>query len=162
MKYLYSIHDFIFESVESYQWELVSDVGDNSKKTTYSFIDSIGNKYNVEFNGKLNLRQKRTESITEYELSYYVYDESNQSYTSTKIVNVNPYRILQTVFGGIINDFVKRNHLVKKITMFGLSKDREKHFISQRTRMYVRYLERNPIPGFTMTNYSNTINLIKN
>ncbi len=108
------------------------------------------------------MRHKKDEPITEYELSYYVYDESNQSYTSTKIVNVNPYRILQTVFGDIINDFIRRKPLVKKITMFGLSKDREKHFISQRTRMYVRYLERNPIPGFTMTNYNNTINLIKN
>jgi hypothetical protein len=78
----------------------------------------------------------------------------------SKLVNVNPYRILKTVLGDILSDFINRRP-AEKITMHGLSKEKEKHYISQRTKMYVRYLEMNPLPGYKMENHINKINLIK-
>ena len=146
----------MFESVESYQWEFLSD---NEKKVRYSFIDTMNNNYLVEFKNIPRLKSSYNDLGTEYELSYYVHDK--EYYNVSKLVNVNPYRTLQTVFGEILLDFIKRKSWVKKITMTGLSKDTERQYISQRTRMYVRYLERNPIPGYKMENYGNKINLIK-
>lgn len=159
MKYLNSIYDLLFEEVESYQWELSED---SNSKVSYQFIDIIGNKYLVEFKNIPKLRGNKNDIGTEYELSYFVYDDKKDYYNAYKIVNVNPYNILKTVFGDIIVDFVKRKPHIKSITMFGLAKDMEKHFVTQRTKMYVRYLERNPIPGFKLEYHgSNKISLIK-
>jgi hypothetical protein len=80
----------------------------------------------------------------------------------SKIVNANPYRTLETVLGEILPDFIKRKSWVTTIRIEGLSKDLEKNFISQRTRLYVRYLSRNPIPNFKLETNGNTIKLIKN
>ena len=158
MKHLYSIYDILLESVESYEWEFDSD--DNSK-VRYRFMDSSNNWYLVEFKNIPRLRSNKNDLSTEYELSYFVYDEEKEYYNVSKLVNVNPYRTLKTVLNDILNDFVKRKSWVKKITFTGLSKDTEKGFISQRTKMYVRYLNMNPLPGFKMENYGNKINLIK-
>jgi hypothetical protein len=156
MRYLNSIYDLLFEAVESYQWEFIEDT---DKRIRYSFIDMNDNKYLVEFK---NIPSGRKRDLgTQYELCYYVYDEDKQDYNVSKVVNVNPYRTLQTVFGNILNDFIERKSWVKKISLQGLSKDQEGHYISQRTRMYARYLERNPVTGYKMVTYNNTINLIK-
>ncbi len=160
MKYLNSIYDLLFESVDSYQWELIND---DNKKVRYEFLDNEGNKYLVEFKGIRNLKPKKGELITEYEVCYFVYDESKDYYDVSKVVNVNPYRILKTIFGEILNDFIKRKPFVKKITMVGLAKEKERQYVTQRTSMYVRYLERNPIPGYRLDYYGgNRINIVKN
>lgn len=158
MKYLNSIWDILLESVESYDWEFDSDT-DN--KVRYTFKDTYENLYLVEFKNIPRLRSGKNDLSTEYELSYFVYDKSKNYYDVSKLVNVNPFKTLKTVLGDILNDFIKRKSWVKKITMVGLSKDREREYISQRTKMYVRYLERNPLPGYRMENYGNRINLIK-
>lgn len=158
MKYLNSIYDIILESVESYNWELVSD-GD--KKVKYTFDDANGNSYLVEIKSLPGIRPG--DPSTTWELVYFVVDEDQymRFFSVSKIVNVNPYRVLQTVFGEILKDFIKRKSWVKTITLEGLSKDREREYVSQRTKMYVRYLERNPIPGYKLSNYGNRINLTK-
>lgn len=153
MKYINSIWNFLLESIESYNWEFDSD---NDNKVKYFFIDNMNNKYLVEFKNKSGKSR-----IVEYELSYYVYDSSKKSYDVNKLVNVNPYKTIKTVLGDILHDFIERNPKVKKITMVGLPKEREREYVSQRTKMYVRYLERNPLPGWKMVNYGNKINLIK-
>lgn len=158
MKYLNSIWNILLESVESYEWKFESDTDD---KVRYKFKDSCDNWYLVEFKSIPRLRAGKNDLGTEYELSYFVYDKSKDSYDVSKLVNVNPYRTLKTVFGDILNDFIKRKSWVKKITMVGLSKEREKEYVSQRTKMYVRYLERNPLRGYKLENYGNRINLIK-
>ena len=158
MRYLNSIYDLLFESVESYSWEFVSD--DNSF-VKYTFDDIMGNKYLVEFKNIPRLRAGKDHLGTEYELCYFVYDEARQYYNVSKLVNVNPYRTLQTVLGDVLKDFTERKSWVKKISMFGLAKDSEKHYVTQRTKMYVRYLEMNPLPGYKMENNSNRIDLVK-
>jgi len=158
MKYLNSIYDLLLEEVQSYQWELVSD---SDRKVKYTFDDANGNSYLVEIK---NLPGNRGNDIsTSWELVYFVVDEDQYTrfFSVSKVVNVNPYRTLQTVFGDILRDFIKRKSWTKTIMIHGLAKDREREYISQRTKMYVRFLERNPIPGYKLTQYGNRINLTK-
>lgn len=153
MRYINSIYEFLIESVQSYNWEFISDDG---KKIKYKFNDLVNNLYLVEFK-KITSRN----SVNEYELTYYVYDNDKNYYNVSKLTNVNPYRILKTIFSEILTDFINRNPLTKNIKMEGLSKDYERNYISQRTKMYVRYLERNPINGYKLETFGNRINLIK-
>lgn len=157
MKYLNSIYDLLLEEVQSYQWELMSD---SDRKVKYTFEDTNGNSYLVEIK---SLQGIKNDVSTNWELVYFVVDEDQYTrfFSVSKIVNVNPYRTLQTVFGDILQDFTNRKSWVKTITIHGLSKDREREYISQRTKMYVRFLERNPIVGYKLTQYGNKINLIK-
>jgi hypothetical protein len=152
MKNLSSFYQFIIEEVQSYSFEIVSD---NSMLFKYSFEDVVGNKYLVEFK---NIPVRRPGELSNvYELLYFVEDEG--SYSVSKIVNVNIYRVLQTVFGDILNDFSKRCSWAKEIYFIGLSKDKEKEFVSSRTRVYKRYLDMNPPKGFSVRQGGNSIQL---
>jgi hypothetical protein len=154
MKFLDNFYQFLVEEVQSYSFELVSN---DPLLFKYSFEDIVGNKYLVEFK---NIPVRRPGELSHvYELLYYVEDEG--SFSVSKIVNVNPYRVLQTVFGDILNDFSKRCSWAKEIYFIGLSKDREKEFISSRTRVYKRYLDMNPPVGFNVIQLGNTIKLRK-
>jgi len=155
MKHLNSIYDLLFEALETYNWEFIND---DDKHVRYKFEDSFGNKFLVEF--------KNTgfrDLSTEYEVSYFVWDEDKRSYSVSKMVKSNPYNTIHTILGegGIIYDFIKRKSWAKRIVMHGLSKEVEKDYVSQRTKIYIRFLERNPIPGFKLKYSMNTINLIK-
>jgi hypothetical protein len=155
MKHLKSIWDKLLESYTGYDWEFVS-TSDN--KVKYRFTDVEDNEYLVEFKSLPSIR-KDTLS-TEWELTYFVH--SNDHYSVSKLTGVNPYKICYTVLTDILIDFTKRYSWVKKIHIHGLSKDRERGYISQRTKIYIRHLERNPIPGYKLLpNYGNRINLVK-
>ena len=118
--------------------------------------DVVGNRYLVEFK---NIPILRTGDLsTTYELLYFVLNDDH--YSVSKVVNVNPYRVLKTVFGDILNDFTNRFR-VKTIYFVGLAKEREREYISSRTKMYVRYLTMNPIPGYRLQNAVNSIKLNK-
>lgn len=152
MKYLNSIHELLLEEVESYIYELISD---DPFLFKYSFIDLVGNKYLVELKN-IPVR-KPGELSSVYELLYFVEDEG--SFSVSKIVNVNPYRVLQTVFGDILNDFSKRCSWAKEIFFVGLAKETEKDYITSRTRVYKRYLDMNPPEGFSVRQGGNAIQL---
>lgn len=154
MNHLISIYDFIHESVESYQFQLTSE---DTKMYKYEFEDMVGNRYLVEFKNIPLDRRKTLSNV--YELLYYVFDK--EYYSVSKIVNVNPYRVLETVFGNILNDFISRCPWATKIYFVGLSKDREKEFVSSRTKIYKRYLDMNPPVGFTVQQSGNNIQLTK-
>ena len=154
MKYLEHFYQFLCEEVQSYQFEIESN---DPFLFTYKFIDIIGNNYLVEF--KNFPIRKEGELSHVYELLYFVEDEG--SYSVSKIVNVNPYRVLKTVFTDILNDFKKRVSWTKKIYFIGLSKDIEKDYISSRTKIYKRYLDMNPPSGFRVSQNGNIIELNK-
>lgn len=152
MKYLSHFFQFLTEEVQSYHFELESD---DPFLIKYKFEDVIGNKYLVEFK---NIPIKKIDELSHvYELLYYVEDEG--SYTAYKIVNVNPYRVLQTVFGDILNDFAKRCHWAKEIFFVGLAKETEKEYVTSRTKIYKRYLDTNPPEGFSVRQGGNAIQL---
>ena len=97
------------------------------------------------------------ELSTVYELLYFVEDDG--SYSVSKIVNVNPYKVLETVFGDILNDFTKRCYWTKNIFFVGLAKDLEKAYVTSRTKIYKRYLDMNPPVGFSISQAGNAIQM---
>lgn len=152
MKYLDNFYQFLCEDVQSYSFEISSNY---PFLFTYKFEDVVGNKYLVEFK---NIPVRKIGDLSHvYELLYYVEDEGE--YTVYKIVNINPYRVLQTVFGDILNDFATRCSWAKEIYFVGLAKDREKEYVTSRTRIYKRYLDMNPPLGFSIKQFGNTIQL---
>lgn len=146
MKYLKPF----LEEVKSYSYELISD---DPKLVKYGFVDIESNNYLVEFK---NISNSKSLGTT-YELVYFVEDETG--YSVSKIVNVNIYSVLQTIFKDILTDFISRFSWAKSIFFIGLAKDREKNFITLRTKIYMRYLTRNPVSGFRVSQVGNTIRL---
>lgn len=154
MRYLTHFGHFLCEELQSYQFELISDDPFIYK---YSFQDVVGNQYLVEFK---NIPIRKVDQLSHvYELLYYVEDEGQ--YSVYKIVNVNPYRVLKTVFGDILNDFTKRCQWVKIIYFVGLAKETEKQYVTSRTRIYKRYLDMNPVSGFRIQQSGNAIQLTR-
>ena len=152
MKYLTDFGQFLCEELQSYQFELISNDPFIYK---YSFQDVVGNQYLVEFK---NIPIRKVGQLSHvYELLYCVEDEGQ--YSVYKIVNVNPYRVLETVFGDILNDFTKKCSWVKNIFFVGLAKDLEKDYITSRTKIYKRYLDMNPPVGFNISQAGNTIQM---
>jgi hypothetical protein len=152
MKYLKSI----YESIESYKWEFISD---NDFLVKYTFTDLSGNEYLVEFKNDYDKVGDKKILSKQYEISYFVKDGEN--YNVKKIVNVNPYRTLKTILDEILIDFLNRKPWINSIRIEGLRKDSERDFITKRTKLYMRYLERNPVSGFTLKQIGNTIKLNK-
>ena len=119
MRFLDNFYQFILEEVQSYDFYLESN---DPLLTKYTFQDIIGNKYLVEFK---NIPVRRPGELSNvYELLYFVEDEGQ--FSVSKIVNVNPYRVLETVFGRILEDFSKRCSWAKEIYFVGLAKEQEK------------------------------------
>lgn len=156
MKNLYSIYDKLFELIESYSTELISNEDPVIK---YKFSDTDRNEYLVEIKNLDDPERKGRILGKRYEIVYFVLNEGE--YSVSKLVNVNPYRTIKTVLGDILNDFLKKRPWVSQIRLTGLSKDIEKEYISQRTKFYLRYLERNPIRGFRVRSAGNLIILDK-
>ena len=61
----------------------------------------------------------------------------------------------------ILNDFIIRFSWIKTIYFIGLAKESEREYISSRTKMYVRYLTTNPVPGYRLKFNGNKIELNK-
>jgi len=145
MKWIKPIN--LFESVQSYQF----DKGDDLH---YYFIDEFRNEFMVEFD-KIG--------DNEVECVYLVKDNTKQHFKWTyKEVKTNIFKVTQTILSDIIIDFMKNNPNIEEILIKGLSKEKEKDFISQRTKWYLRFLERNPIEGWSVERSGNEIYLFKN
>ncbi len=128
---------------------------DDNYYIDYQFEDNIGNKFLVQFK---NVTLGKNILSKEYTMSYFVWDKDINNWSVTKLAKSSPYKIVSTVLGNILNDFLSRkSYLCNKVQFEGLAKENEKEFQSQRTKMYLRYLENNPIPNFKMTNYGNNI-----
>lgn len=157
MKHLKNFMTMIIEGVESYEVELLPC---NEFVVKYGFVDMDGNDYLVQFKndamgpGKSNLG-------TSYELTYFVWDEEIEDWSISKIVNSNIFRLMKTIFGEIVPSFLNEHSWVKVLRFEGLEKKIERDFVTQRTKLYVRYLSNNPIDGYKMEKYGNRVNLVK-
>lgn len=152
------IHNYnLFLESKSYPNSLIKD---DNFYVDYTFEDDLGNRFLVQFKniniGKGNLSK-------EYTMSYFVWDNETEDWSVSKLAESSPWKIVSTVLGDIINDFLKRKSFIcNKLQFEGLAKENEKNYMTQRTKMYLRYLTNNPIPNFKMTNYgNNTITLTK-
>jgi methyltransferase-like protein len=91
-------------------------------------------------------------------MSYFVWDSEINNWSVSKLISSSPYKIVSMVLGKILNDFVvRKSFLCNKVQFEGLAKENESDYMTQRTKMYLRYLENNPVPNFKMTNYGNNI-----
>jgi len=151
MKYLKTYK--LFEKVQSYSWKYGGTIeGYQEGNQYYTFSDDYGNDYNVEFT-------KKGTVSNEVEIKYFVVEEGHKD--MRKLVNANPYRTLETILGEILIDYINRNDRIEIIHIQGLGKDVEKELETQRTKLYVRYLKNNPVPGFELYHGGNDIELVK-
>lgn len=141
MKHLKSI----FESIEFYPFE----DGGHEGATYYYFFSDGQNEFRVEIDRKPE---------GEAEILYRVKEGEDWTF---KIVQTNIFRLLKTMFGGIIPDFINKNDWCQMITIKGLGKGTESDAITQRTKIYYRYLQNNPIEGWELDKYGNEIYLDK-
>jgi len=141
MKYLRKYR--LFEKVDSYDFKF------DGEDMSYEFSDGENN-FEVEFT-----------YITDddlYELKWYLNKGGVYTYD---IVNSNIYKILETIFGKILPDFIEKNKDCNSILIQGMSKRHEKSNITQRTNVYYRYLKNNLIDGWSLDRYQNEIYLDK-
>jgi hypothetical protein len=124
--------------LENFNWNKIED--------EYHIQDHLGNKFKVEF------IKDDEQSV---ELKYYYYDGNNWSVD--KLVGTNPFKIVSTIFGDILQDFIKNNKWCNEVYINGLAKESEKEFITQRTKMYLRYLNNNKPVGFDIDRTDNDI-----
>lgn len=131
----------LFES--SYEYNIDSN---------YSlFKDDYNNEFKVEF-------KKLDDDFIE--VIYLVKDnEGNWTYNE---VETNIFRVTRTIIGEILPEYLNKNDWIDVVLIKGLSKETEKDFISKRTKWYLRFLENNPIKGWTKERDGNSIYLFRN
>ena len=141
MKYLKSI----FESIESYSFEY----GGLKGATYYYYFTDGQNEFRVEID-----RRPQGEA----EVVYRVKESEDWTF---KVVQTNIFSLLKTIFSDIISDFISKNDWCSEVTIKGLGKGTESDAITQRTKIYYRYLQNNPIEGWELDRYGNEIYLDK-
>ena len=94
----------------------------------------------------------------EAELIYRV--NRNNDWTF-ELVKTNIFKLLKTIFSGILPDFINKNDWCQMIIIKGLGKESETDAITQRAKIYYRYLQNNPIEGWKLDRYENEIYLDK-
>jgi hypothetical protein len=136
----------LFEAVQSYDWKFD---GQDGNCWIYYFDDESGNQFRVEI-------ERHPEN--EVEIRYLVKDGDDWNY---KEVKTNVWKITETVMGQILKDFLSKNDWVQSVKIVGLGKVVENEPITQRTKLYWRYLNNNPIDGWELDRYGNEIYLDK-
>ena len=136
----------LFESIQSYEFTYE---GQDGPYWIYLIDDEFGNQFKVEIS-------RRPEN--EVELIYLVKDVDNWTY---KEVKTNIWRLTETIIGKILNDFLSNNEWVETVKIVGLGKNTEKEALTQRTKLYWRFLNKNPITGWELDRYGNEIYLYK-
>ena len=147
------------ESLEGYENRVVDG---NDRKVKYEFTDDYGNDFLVVFNNDPIGPKNKPMLGNSYELTYFAKDPKTGEWSIDALVSTNVYRVVQTVLGDVLSDFVAERPWVSVIRLEGLAKDGEVGK-SKRTKLYLRYLESNPLPDFrTEIVSTNRINLVKN
>jgi hypothetical protein len=160
MKYLKNFYFMIKEAVDTY--DIKSEVNKNNFVIKYEFDDDDYNRFMVQFKNDTIGSKSKPMLGNSYELTWYVWDDKIDNWSVTKVVNSNVWKILHTIFGVILRDFVLKNPLVTEIRFEGLAKEVEKNYLTQRTKLYLRHLKNNPVTGFRLENFgSNRIILRK-
>lgn len=137
----------IFESSQPYNFTYA---GKEGNQYIYYFNDEYENQFRVEFD---HLPEN------ESELRYLVKDNDKWSY---KEVSSNIFRITETLFGSILPHFIENNDWCQSIIIKGLASSKEKEEVTKRTKVYLRYLQNNPIKGWSLDRYINEIYLDRN
>lgn len=146
------------ERLSGYKHDVVDD---NDKKVKYGFSDEFGNEFLVVFTNDTVGPSSRPMLGNSYELTYFTKDSSGK-WSTSEVVSTNVYKVVQTVLGDVLSNFIEDRPWVSAIRLEGLPKEGETGK-SKRTKLYQRYLEANPVPGFRIESTSiNRFNLVKN
>jgi len=150
--------DMIIEGIESYEVNLLPG---NDFLIKYTFTDVEENNYLVQLKND-SMGPGNSNLGSSYELTYFVWDDEIKDWSISKVVNANIFRLVKTIFSNIVPEFLKNKPWVKMVRFEGLAKENEDKFvITQRTKLYMRFLNNNPIEGYKMEKNGNKINLIK-
>jgi hypothetical protein len=145
-KQRYNIHkhsEFIKESVETFKWHLVHQ---DKKLVAYEFNDHSGNEYRVEN----IIKGKVAESF------WYVKDK-NGNWSVSEITNAgNVFKLTHTIYGEILPNLFDITD-INKVIITGVGKTLERDYITQRTKLYYRFLKNNLSDRFNTTQIGNRI-----
>ena len=144
MKYLRKYR--LFEAVECYKYVLNKTTDDI---TIYNFTDGTY-KFRVEFDKNIE--------DGESEIQWFVWNGEKWTFDE---VPTNIYSLTKTILGNILPEFLKNNDWCTSMLIKGHAKGKEKSEVTQRTMTYLRYLNGNPIPGWSLDSYINEIYLDK-
>jgi len=153
-------HLIYLKMFENHSYNNYEVVRDDNFYVDYTFSDDLGNKFLVQFKN-ITIGNKRLGK--DFTFSYFVWDENTNDWSVSKIIQSNPFKIVRTVLGDIMDDFIKKKPWINKIQFEGLPKDTESAYQSKRTKIYLRFLKENPKRNFKVVNYgNNVITLVKN
>lgn len=141
---IFNYIDFVNESVQTYSWNLISS---DKKNWIYEFTDSNGYEYRVENRIKGKVADNE----------WYVKDK-NGNWNVTEVTNAgNIHKIIHTIYGEILPHLMNNNKDINKVTITGVGKTIEKDYVTQRTKVYYRFLKNNLNDKFNIDLIGNKI-----
>ena len=160
-------------------------VDEKDTNVKYEFVDDFGNKFLVVFKNDTIGPEFSKRVGDSWEVIYLVeVDESevtvdtdgsfvllnNKSakinkwndrfWSIEKIVPTNIYKVVATVLGDITTKFLSNRPETRMLRLEGLSKYGESG-LTKRTKLYKRFLDRNPIDGYSVEDKGNRIFIVK-
>lgn len=182
MQYLKSFYS-MNEDLDLHYDSLVVDEKDTNVK--YEFVDDFGNKFLVVFKNDTIGPEFSKRVGDSWEVIYLVeVDESevtvdtdgsfvllnnhsakinkwnDRFWSIEKIVPTNIYKVVATVLGDITTKFLSNRPETRMLRLEGLSKYGESG-LTKRTKLYKRFLDRNPIDGYLVEDKGNRIFIVK-
>jgi hypothetical protein len=170
MKYLKSFYSMNEDLDLCYDFSVVDEKDTNVK---YQFLDDFGNKFLVVFKNDTIGPEFSKRVGDSWEVIYLVEVDSNDKVKKTewpnksgrfwsieKIVPTNIYKVVATVLGDITTNFLSNRPETRMLRLEGLSKDGESG-LTKRTKLYKRFLDRNPIDGYSVEDKGNRIFIVK-
>jgi hypothetical protein len=136
-------------------------IEDDGFVVRYAFRDDSGNDYMVQFKNDCVIGGGRRILGKSYEMAYYSKNEEGVWDARVVVNSGSPFRIMEAVFGKALRMFLRENGWIRSIWMEGIAKEGEKRGVTQRTRLYARHLEKDPVKGFIIRIDGNRIELIK-
>ena len=171
------------EDLDLHYDSLVVDEKDTNVK--YEFVDDFGNKFLVVFKNDTIGPEFSKRVGDSWEVIYLVeVDESevtvdtdgsfvllnnhsakinkwnDRFWSIEKIVPTNIYKVVATVLGDITTKFLSNRPETRMLRLEGLSKYGESG-LTKRTKLYKRFLDRNPIDGYLVEDKGNRIFIVK-
>lgn len=151
-----------------YDFSVVDEKDTNVK---YQFSDDFENNFLVVFKNDTVGPAFSKRVGDSWEVIYLVeVDSTDNSVNKTewngrfwsieKIVPTNIYKVVSTVLGDITTNFLSNHPETRMIRLEGLSKNGESG-LTKRTKLYKRFLERNPIDGYLVEDKGNRIFIVK-
>ena len=119
------------------------------KSVTFEFSDTFENVYEIEY----RIKGKKSE------LLWYI-NIDNQLYVNKLSNSYEAIKIFKTVLASI-EEFINIRSEIKEITFEGVAKEREKEYLTQRSKFYAWYLKRHPLENWKLENHINKFKLIK-